>query len=132
MYMLSETLQRRSNWLCPCLFLLCKPFSLFFIKYLHLLLKGTGWNLCISSILIVRHRNFCSLRLWRPDEDVRWISLDLFFVIEIHSIQGWIATTRHGVTTKRSAKRLKHTGILFRKTTVKRCLLILDLKPLRS
>ena len=33
--------------------------------------------------------------------------------IGIHSIQGWTATTRHGVTRKRSTKRLQHTGNLF-------------------
>ena len=33
----------------------------------------------------------------------------------IHSMPGWTATTRHGVTRKRSTKRLKHTGNLFRK-----------------
>ena len=30
-------------------------------------------------------------------------------------MQGLTATTRHGVTRKRSTKRLKHTGNLFRK-----------------
>ena len=37
-----------------------------------------------------------------------------FFKIGIHSMQGWIATTRHGVKRKRSTKKLKHTGNLFR------------------
>ena len=35
--------------------------------------------------------------------------------IGIHSMQGWTASTRHGVTTKRDPKRSKHTGKLFRK-----------------
>ena len=39
----------------------------------------------------------------------------IFFKIEIHSMQGWTATKRHGVTRKRSTKRLKHTGNPFRK-----------------
>ena len=39
----------------------------------------------------------------------------LFFFNGIHSMPGWTATTRHGVTRKRSTKRLKHTGNLFRK-----------------
>ena len=30
-------------------------------------------------------------------------------------MQGWTATTKHGVTRKRSTERLKHTGNLFRK-----------------
>ena len=37
------------------------------------------------------------------------------FLIGIHSMQGWTATTRYGVTRKRSTKRLQHTGNLFRK-----------------
>ena len=38
-----------------------------------------------------------------------------FFLIGIHSMQAWAATTRHGVTKKGSTKRLDHTGNLFRK-----------------
>ena len=39
----------------------------------------------------------------------------LLFLIKIHSMQDWTATTRHGITRKRSTKRLEHTGNLFRK-----------------
>ena len=39
----------------------------------------------------------------------------------IHSMQGWTVTATHGVTRKRSRKRLKHLGNLF----------IKDLKPFR-
>ena len=42
-------------------------------------------------------------------------SFSFFFLIGIDSMQGWTATTRHGVTRKRSTKRLKHTGNLFTK-----------------
>ena len=35
--------------------------------------------------------------------------------IGIHSMQGSTATKRHGVTRKRSTKRLQHTENLFRK-----------------
>ena len=35
--------------------------------------------------------------------------------IGIHSMQGWAATARHGVTRKRSTRRLKNTENLFRK-----------------
>ena len=42
-------------------------------------------------------------------------STEYFFKIGIHSIQGWTAITRHGVTRQRSTKRLKHIGNLFRK-----------------
>ena len=37
------------------------------------------------------------------------------FLIGIHSMQGWTATTSHGVLRKRTTKRLKHTRNLFRK-----------------
>ena len=48
-------------------------------------------------------------------------------------MQGWTATRRHPVTRKRSSKRLKHAENLFRKKLqLKTCLLILDLKTLRS
>ena len=43
----------------------------------------------------------------------------VFFKIGIHSMQGWTATTRHGVTRKRSTKRLKHTGNHFRENELK-------------
>ena len=42
------------------------------------------------------------------------LDTNLFF-IRIHSMQGWIATTRHGITRKRSTTRLKHMWNLFRK-----------------
>ena len=32
-----------------------------------------------------------------------------------HSMQGWTAITRYGVTKKRKTKILKHTGNMFRK-----------------
>ena len=42
------------------------------------------------------------------------ISLKLFFLIEIHSMQGWIATTSHGFRGKTSTKRSEYTSDLFR------------------
>ena len=42
------------------------------------------------------------------------VSID-FFLIGIHSMQGWTANTRHGVTRKTITKRLQHTRNLFRK-----------------
>ena len=39
-----------------------------------------------------------------------------FFLSRIHSMQGWTATTRHGVTRKRSQKILKHAVNLFKRT----------------
>ena len=43
------------------------------------------------------------------------LSLFPFSLIGIHSMQGWTATMRHGVTRKRNTKRLRYTGNLFRK-----------------
>ena len=43
------------------------------------------------------------------------IVVEVFFSIGIRSMQGSTVNTRHGVTRKRSTKRLKHTGNLFRK-----------------
>ena len=59
--------------------------------------------------------------------------LFFFYWNSLHSRLN-VATMRHVVTRKRSTERLKDTGNLFRKNlyTVKRCLLILDLKPFRS
>ena len=56
----------------------------------------------------------------------------LLFSIEIHSMQGWTATKRHGVTRKEVQKRLQDTENLFRKNLQSKDVLILDLKPLRS
>ena len=38
-----------------------------------------------------------------------------FVLIGIHTMQGWTATTRHGITRKKNTKRLRHTGNLIRK-----------------
>ena len=49
-----------------------------------------------------------------------WQQLELasklfFFLIGIHPMQGWTATTRHGVTRKEAQKRLQGTENLFKK-----------------
>ena len=41
--------------------------------------------------------------------------LNFFKIVMIHSKQEGTATIRYGVPRKRSTKRLKHTGNLFRK-----------------
>ena len=40
---------------------------------------------------------------------------NFFFLIRIHPMQGWTATTRQGVTRKKAQKRLQDTKNLFRK-----------------
>ena len=48
-------------------------------------------------------------------------------------MQGKTATTRHGVTRKKAQKKIAgYRKSVSKEPTVKRCLLILDLKPLRS
>ena len=49
-------------------------------------------------------------------------------------MKDWTATTRHGVTRKKKrTKRLKaYMKPVYKEPAVKRCLLILDLKPFRS
>ena len=47
-------------------------------------------------------------------------------------MQGRTAATRHGVTRKRSTKKITaYRKSVFKEPTVKRYLLILDLQPLR-
>ena len=38
-----------------------------------------------------------------------------FFLIGVHTMQGWTATTKHGVTRKEAQKRLQGTKNLLRK-----------------
>ena len=47
-------------------------------------------------------------------------------------MQGWTATTATGVTRKRSITSKEYKKSVSKEPTVKRCLLILDLKPFRS
>ena len=47
-------------------------------------------------------------------------------------MQGWTATTKHGVTRKEAQKRLRDTENLFTKNLQLKDVLILNLKPLRS
>ena len=63
-------------------------------------------------------------------EFINRLRISVFFLIGIKSMQGWTATTRHGVTNKRKEKDKNLIGKLFRKD--KRCLLTLDFKPFRS
>ena len=54
-------------------------------------------------------------RFFPKREFVQEHSKYIYFLIGIHFMQGWTATTRHEVTRKRNTKRLRHTGNLFRK-----------------
>ena len=43
----------------------------------------------------------------------RCVIIIIIILIGIYSMQGWTATTRHGITRKANTKRLRHTGNLF-------------------
>ena len=47
--------------------------------------------------------------------NVSAVLIFFFFLIGIHPMQGWTATTRHGVTRKKTQKRLQDTENLFKK-----------------
>ena len=40
-----------------------------------------------------------------------------FVLIGIHFMQGWTATTRHGVTRKKTTKRLRHRATSYEKNS---------------
>ena len=68
------------------------------------------------------------------DRDPLWIS---FFICQkkngIHSMQDWTATTGHGVTRKKKHKKnTAYRKSVWKVPTAQRCLIIPDLKPLRS
>ena len=65
------------------------------------------WNCCSRVININK-----LLRMLATMEKIVFC----FFLIGIHSMQGWKHTMRHGVTRKRRTKKLKHTKNLFRKS----------------
>ena len=60
-------------------------------------------------------RNFLPLqKVLKTDQHVLVIATG-FFLFGIHSMQGWTATIKQGLSTKRNTKILKHTENLFRK-----------------
>ena len=81
----------------------------FFVSYCLSLLPSIGFSFLLSVLSFFLFRmSLCF--------SVYYFFLFFFcFLIGIHSMQGWTATTRHGVTRERSKKRLKHTRNLFRK-----------------
>ena len=91
-------------------------------KHLSYFLKG--YHLVRNKILIKNSRqalNFLVAIDWESFQqnlpfpvNLR-SNLDSFFLIGIHSMQGWPGTTRHGVTRQRNTKRLRPIQNLFRK-----------------
>ena len=55
------------------------------------------------------------LNLFLTSSPLPECSSRIFFLIGTHPMQGSTVTTRHGVTRKKSTKRLKHTGNWFEK-----------------
>ena len=77
----------------------------------------TRCEICSKLTIKVPERcQFCRLGWNLPNYLTTWkLFFSFFFLIRVYSMQGWTATTRHGVARKRSTKRSKHTGNLFRK-----------------
>ena len=59
-----------------------------------------------------------------------YLDQHFFFLIGIHPMQGWTATTRHGVARKKAQKRLQNKKNLFRKNLY--CFLILKIEFMQS
>ena len=84
-----------------------------------------SWNEVIKSDLKKRELNKNLARQkclevfnWKPSNTCKHgkKQLGFFFLFNLDSLQqAWTATTRHGVTRKRSTKRLQPTENLFRK-----------------
>ena len=95
------------------------------------ILEKFAWGYHFYSIWVLLKFIFT---LKEYQKTVNLLKKETVFLIGIHSMQGWIATTRHGVTRK----RLKHKNIkasrksLQKEPTIIRCLFILNLKPFRS
>ena len=113
--------QHKSCWLCRQL-LTChsifsfSSFSMFLQSRISksVVICFFCYFLCYFLLSIFSILLFFSTLLSIPCS-VFSLCLFFFFLIGIHSMQGWTTTTRHGVTKKRSTKRLKYTGNLFRK-----------------
>ena len=70
-----------------------------------LLIKNVGYQFLIRLDLM------CSMSLWKGV----WVIRAPFFLIGIHSMQGWTATTRQELQEIEAHKRLQDTENLFRK-----------------
>ena len=74
------------------------------------------WAISQQSIFLLNANENYFLRAYIFTMCLCWIMSGwILNFIGIRFMQGWTATKQHGVTRKRSTKRLKHTGNLFRK-----------------
>ena len=71
---------------------------LFFLISINYLAEGISWTIAIRNLLLMIYHCFL-LSIY----NIKWIC-NSFFLIGIHSMQGWTAT-RHGVTRKEAQKR---------------------------
>ena len=87
----------------------CYIFALLFLEPLP---NKTMFFISLQKLfLFLRKSNF---RIF--DFQISWChQIFFFFLIGIHSMQGWTATTRHGVTRKEAQKKLQDKENLFRK-----------------
>ena len=65
----------------------------------------------MTKMLLIKSKVNSKSKSWAEPDGV-WRAYIVFFIIWIHSIQGYTAIMRYGVTRKRK-KRLKCTGNLF-------------------
>ena len=94
--------------------------------------NSTSQYFISSPVTVRKHLSLINQTL-RKMQITRKISRSNIFLIGTHSMQGWTTTASHGVARKRSTKKIKAGKKSVQKeSTVKRCLLIVDLKLLRS
>ena len=94
-------------------------FSYYYILLTFLMLLAVILLLStlLSTLSVIKHL-ICGNKLASELKSNLWGTVDWdrkCFLVGVHSMQGLPDTTKNGVTRKRSSKRLKHTGNLFRK-----------------
>ena len=90
----------------------CRIIWLEYSEVCYLLCLDTQKNL-LNIFIVWYHKDLIICFL--VQNHFKFFTCNFFLKIGIHAMQCWTATMRHGVTRKRSSKRLKHTQHLFRK-----------------
>ena len=93
------------------------PKKITYSKDWRIYLLGWKWwfhkHQNIFEIISIFCSIFCDMEMLISELAIIWSKKIIF--IGIYFMPSWAATIRHGITRKRSTKRLKHTGNLFRK-----------------
>ena len=77
-------------------------------------------NILVIFQKTLAHRNEKYFVWINTQYQEKWCYHLNFFLIGIHYMQGWTVTAKNGITRKRSTKRLKQTGKLFREILKKK------------